>query len=492
MNKVKTLSKNLKNFFLNPRFLVSFFILLTFTIINATYVHAENDDNVLDFYDSNNIFYYDGKASGGCNSPLDLSNNTLYNGDPVLDQATLKKVEENKPVYEAAANEQGFEWQILAAIHGMESSFVNNMNPVGNSQGVYQFLELDGMFPSGQKISPAEFEKQTKMAAEQIRKNYSQGLDLSVENDIKQMFYTYNSGANGSKLYNENAKKWLHYTEEQIKIGEGSPYVMNLADEQRDSRHNEHWQEFHCDHNCVGRATVRPGAFLIYKALGGRGSAGGNNCIGGETGNLIVDTALKLAWPQNELHKAKAYLVPDAYKLAMEQNGLINRVNPKGASCDVFVSSVFTFSGVDPDFANHCCLVSYSGPMYQYVTQTPSLYQRLPYDDNYLRDINNYNDPNIQNGDILLKTSGNGNGEGSGHIAIFYRDSEKVPHMIHASYPLRSPGRTGAVTGVYPAPFEIWRYIGNKPINSTTENTLKTDINKNKATNNTENIPISQ
>ena len=207
---------------------------------------------------------------------------------------------------------------------------------------------------------------------------------------------------------------------------------------------------------------------------------------------MIVDTALKLAWPQNELHKAKAYLVPDAYKLAMEQNGLINRVNPKGASCDVFVSSVFTFSGVDPDFANHCCLVSYSGPMYQYVTQTPSLYQRLPYDDNYLRDINNYNDPNIQNGDILLKTSGNGNGEGSGHIAIFYRDSEKVPHMIHASYPLRSPGRTGAVTGVYPAPFEIWRYIGNKPINSTTENTLKTDINKNKATNNTENIPISQ
>ena len=212
MNKVKTLSKNLKNFFLNPRFLVSFFILLTFTIINATYVHAENDDNILDFYDSNNIFYYDGKASGGCNSPLDLSNNTLYNGDPVLDQATLKKVEENKPVYEAAANEQGFEWQILAAIHGMESSFVNNMNPVGNSQGVYQFLELDGMFPSGQKISPAEFEKQTKMAAEQIRKNYSQGLDLSVENDIKQMFYTYNSGANGSKLYNENARKWLHYS----------------------------------------------------------------------------------------------------------------------------------------------------------------------------------------------------------------------------------------------------------------------------------------
>ena len=489
MNKVKMLSKNLKKFFLNPRFLVSFFILLIFTIINATYVHAENDDNVLDFYDSNNIFYYDGKASGGCNSPLDLSNNTLYNGDPVLKEYELKKIEENKPVYEAAANEQGFEWQILAAIHGMESSYVNNMNPTGNSQGVYQFLELDGMFPSGQKISPAEFEKQTKMAAEQIIKNYSQGLDLSVENDIKQMFYTYNSGSNGSKLYNENARKWLHYTEEQIKIGEGSPYVMNLADEQRDSRHNEHWQEFHCDHNCVGRATVRPGAFLIYKALGGRGSAGGNNCTGTSavTGNLIVDTALKLAWPQNEISRAKNNELVPEYKSAMEQFNLTGRVSPPGASCDVFVSAVMALSGLDPEFPKHCCGVSKSGATYTYVHDSP-LYERLPYDDNFLRDKSNYNDANLQNGDILLKTSGNGNGEKYGHIAIFYRDSSNVPHMIHASI----GDRTGAVTGVYGAPFEIWRYVGDKPINTNTTTEKNTDKNTNKASNNTENIPVSQ
>lgn len=488
MNKVKTLSKNLKKFFLNPRFLVSFFILLTFTIINATYVHAENDDNVLDFYDSNNIFYYDGKASGGCNSPLDLSNNTLYNGDPVLKEYELKKIEENKPVYEAAANEQGFEWQILAAIHGMESSYVNNMNPTDNAQGVYQFLELDGMFPPGQKISPAEFEKQTKMAAAQIRKRYAEKLDLSSEDGIKEAFFRYNGTADRYKMQ----ARVRGFDEAGVNRGEGSPYVMNLADASRDSRNDKEWREFRCDHGCILPATIRPGAFLIYKALGGRGSAGGNNCIGGETGNLIVDTALKLAWPQNELHKAKAYLVPDTYKLAMEQNGLINRVNPKGASCDVFVSTVFTYSGVDPDFAKHCCQVSSGGQMYQYVTQTPNLYQRLPYDDNYLRNKDNYNDPNIQNGDILLKTSGNGNGESSGHIAIFYRDSEKVPHMIHASIPGDTPGRTGAVTGVYGAPFEIWRYIGNKPINNTTDNSIKTDINENKATNNTENIPISQ
>lgn len=492
MNKVKNLTKTLKNFFLNPRFLVSFFILFTFTIINATYVHADIDESTLDFYDANGIFYYDGKASGGgCNSPLDLSNNTLYNGEPVIDQASLKKIEENKPVYEEYANKYGFEWQIIAAIHGMEFSYRTDKNP-GNGQGVYQFLEQAGKFPANQKLTWNDFKEQTNEVARQIKEVYGKNMDLSSEDGIKRMMYSYNSGPGGSSLYNRNARDWLHYTEEQIKNGEGSPYVMNLADEQRDSRHNEHWQEFHCDYNCVGRATVRPGAFLIYKALGGRGSASGNNCTGGETGNLIVDTALKLAWPQNEIARAKAYDLTDAYKLAMEQNGLIDRVHPQGGSCDVFVSSVFTFSGVDPDFANHCCQVSDKGPMYKYVTETPSLFMRLPYDDNYLRDVKNYNDLNIQNGDILLKTSGNGNGESSGHIAIFYRDSSNVPHMIHASAPGRSPGRTGAVTGAYGAPFEIWRYIGNKPINSTNEKTIKTDKNENKATNNTENIPISQ
>ena len=491
MNKVKTLSKNLKKFFLNPRFLVSFFILLTFTIINATYVHAENDDNVLDFYDSNNIFYYDGKASGGgCNSPLDLSNNTLYNGDPVIDQASLKKIEENKPVYEEYANKYGFEWQIIAAIHGMEFSYRTDKNP-NNGQGVYQFLELAGKFPANKKLTWDDFKEQTNEVARQIKEVYGKNMDLSSEDGIKRMMYSYNSGPGGSSLYNRNARDWLHYTEEQIKNGEGSPYVMNLADEQRDSRHNEHWQEFHCDYNCVGRATVRPGAFLIYKALGGRGSASGNNCIGGETGNLIVDTALKLAWPQNELSRAKNFELVPEYKSAMEQFNLTGKFSPPGASCDVFVSAVMALSGIDPEFPKHCCGVSNNGDTYTYVHGSP-LYERLPYDDNFLRNKANYNDPNLQNGDILLKTSGNGNGESYGHIAIFYRDSSNVPHMIHAS----KGDRTGAVTGVYGAPFEIWRYVGDKPINTntTTENNTNknTDKNANKASNNTENIPVSQ
>ena len=478
MNKIRNLSKILKNFFLNPRFLVSFFILFTFTIINATYVHADIDESTLDFYDTNGIFYYDGKASGGgCNSPLDLSNNTLYNGEPVIDQASLKRIEENKPVYEAAANEQGFEWQILAAIHGMESSFVNNKNPKGNSQGVYQFLELDGMFPAGQKISPAEFEKQTKMAAEQIRKNYSQGLDLSVENDIKRMFYNYNSGPKGSKLYNDNARKWLHYTEEQIKIGEGSPYVMNLADEQRDSRHNEHWQEFHCDHNCIDRATVRPGAFLIYKALGGRGSASGNNCTGGETGNLIADTAISFSWPEGQEAEAVKLNMVDKYEEALKIANTGNHVY-HGASCDVFVTTVMRYTKLDPDFV--CCGMSASKGRAtgHYVEGNPSKYQPIPEFDG-----TNWNV--LQNGDIVMNNQ---------HIAIFFKTKDGVTKLAHASKGERT-NRTPRITGTYNNGFKAYRFIGANTSTTNNTNTTTTPLNTNNSTNstnNTVNTPTEQ
>jgi hypothetical protein len=478
MNKVKNLTKTLKNFFLNPRFLVSFFILFTFTIINATYVHADIDESTLDFYDTNGIFYYDGKASGGgCNSPLDLSNNTLYNGEPVIDQASLKRIEENKPVYEAAANEQGFEWQILAAIHGMESSFVNNKNPKGNSQGVYQFLELDGMFPAGQKISPAEFEKQTKMAAEQIRKNYSQGLDLSVENDIKRMFYNYNSGPKGSKLYNDNARKWLHYTEEQIKIGEGSPYVMNLADEQRDSRHNEHWQEFHCDHNCIDRATVRPGAFLIYKALGGRGSASGNNCTGGETGNLIADTAISFSWPEGQEAEAVKLNMVDKYEEALKIAGTGGHVY-HGASCDVFVTTVMRYTKLDPDFV--CCGMSASKGRAtgHYVEGNPSKYQPIPEFDG-----TNWNV--LQNGDIVMNHQ---------HIAIFFKTKDGVTKLAHASKG-EITNRTPRITGTYNNGFKAYRFIGANTSTTNNTNTTTTPLNTNNSTNstnNTVNTPTEQ
>lgn len=478
MNKVKNLSKNLKNFFLNPRFLVSFFILFTFTIINATYVHADIDESTLDFYDANGIFYYDGKASGGgCNSPLDLSNNTLYNGEPVIDQASLKRIEENKPVYEAAANEQGFEWQILAAIHGMESSFVSNKNPKGNSQGVYQFLELDGMFPAGQKISPAEFEKQTKMAAEQIRKNYSQGLDLSVENDIKRMFYNYNSGPKGSKLYNDNARKWLHYTEEQIKIGEGSPYVMNLADEQRDSRHNEHWQEFHCDHNCIDRATVRPGAFLIYKALGGRGSVSGNNCTGGETGNLIADTAISFSWPEGQEAEAVKLNMVDKYEEALKIAGTGGHVY-HGASCDVFVTTVMRYTKLDPDFV--CCGMSASKGRAtgHYVEGNPSKYQPIPEFDG-----TNWNV--LQNGDIVMNHQ---------HIAIFFKTKDGVTKLAHASKG-EITNRTPRITGTYNNGFKAYRFIGANTSTTNNTNTTTTPLNTNNSTNstnNTVNTPTEQ
>ena len=468
MNKVKNLTKTLKNFFFNPRFLVSFFILFIFTIINATYVHADIDEATLDFYDANGIFYYDGKASGGgCNSPLDLSNNTLYNGEPVIDQASLKKIEENKPVYEEYANKYGFEWQIIAAIHGMEFSYRTDKNP-GNGQGVYQFLEQAGKFPANQKLTWNDFKEQTNEVARQIKEVYGKNMDLSSEDGIKRMMYSYNSGPGGSSLYNRNAREWLHYSEEQIKNGEGSPYVMNLADEQRDSRHNEHWQEFHCDYNCVGRATVRPGAFLIYKALGGRGSASGNNCTGGETGNLIVDTAISFSWPEGQEAEAVKLNMVDKYEEALKIANTGHHVF-HGASCDVFVATVMRYTKLDPDFV--CCGMSAGTGRAtgKYVEGNPSKYQPVPEFDG-----TNWNV--LQNGDIVMNHQ---------HIAIFFKTKDGVGKLAHASKG-EIVSKTPRITGTYNFGFKAYRFIGG---NISTNQTNSTNL---KTTNNTTNTPTTE
>lgn len=488
MNKVKNLSEILKNFFLNPRFLVSFFILFTFTIINATYVHADIDESTLDFYDANGIFYYDGKASNCVSStPLDLSGNKLYNGDPVLTEGQLALIEKNKPVYEQSADKYNLPWQMFAVIHNMESSLNGTRNP-SNHQGIYQFYEArnTNRYPPG-PVTLEEFQKQTDELGQQIISNYGKGLDLTTDDGVKAMWFKYNGRA---KIYVDQGRDLGFNDTQASQLGEGSPYVMNLADANRDSRNNKNWVECKKDGCKVfGPASIRAGTFIQYKALGGGGSftTSGISCSGsspiGASGNLISDTALKLAWPYEKHQEALAKHLTDDYKLALQQNGMTHVYG--GASCDVFVASVMTYSGLDPEFDEkhgHCCGISGDGPPYQHIHQS-KLYERVPVDINFLRDVKNYNDPIIQNGDILMYTSSSE--FKYGHMAIFYREENGTAHLIHAS----KGDRTGWVGNVYGRPFEVWRYVGDKPVNTTENKTIKPD---NRSTNNTVNTPTSQ
>lgn len=481
MNKVKNLSKTLKNFFLNPRFLVSFSILLFFTVINATYVHAENDDNILDFYDSNNIFYYDGKASNCVSSsPLDLSGNKLYNGEPVLSQGQLALIEKNKPVYEQSAAKYNLPWQMFAVIHNMESSLDGTKNP-SNHQGIYQFYEArnSNRYPPG-PVTLEEFQKQTDELGQQIITNYGRGLDLTTDDGVKAMWFKYNGRA---KIY-VNQGRELGFNETQSsQLGEGSPYVMNLADANRDSRNNKNWLECKKDGCKVrGPASIRAGTFIQYKALGGGGSytTSGISCSGtasAETGNLIADTAISFSWPEGQEAEAIKLNMVDKYEEALKIADTGHHVY-HGASCDVFVTTVMRYTKLDPDFV--CCGMSAGAGRAtgHYVEGNPSKYQPIP-------EFNGTNWDVLQNGDIVMNHQ---------HIAIFFKTKDGVTKLAHASKGERT-NRTPRITGTYNGGFKAYRFIGANTSTIEKTNTTTTPLNTNNftnSTNNTVNTPTEQ
>ena len=475
MNKVKNLSKNLKKFFLNPRFLVSFFILLTFTIINATYVHAENDDNVLDFYDSNNIFYYDGKASNCVSStPLDLSGNKLYNGDPVLTEGQLALIEKNKPIYEQSAAKYNLPWQMFAVIHNMETSLNGTRNP-DNHPGIYQFYEArnTNRYPPG-PVTLEEFQKQTDELAQQILSDYGKGLDLTTDDGVKAMWFKYNGRA---KIY-VNQGRDLGFNDTQAsQLGEGSPYVMNLADANRDSRNNKNWLECKKD-TCtvIGPASIRAGTFIQYKALGGGGSftSSGISCgpASAETGNLIVDTAISFSWPEGQEAEAVKLNMVDKYEEALKIANTGHHVY-HGASCDVFVATVMRYTKLDPDFV--CCGMSAGTGRAtgKYVEGNPSKYQPVPEFDG-----TNWNV--LQNGDIVMNHQ---------HIAIFFKTKDGVGKLAHASKG-EIVSKTPRITGTYNYGFKAYRFIGGNISTNQTNSTNQKPTNN--TTNNTTNTPTTE
>ena len=449
MNKVKNLFKNLKNFFLNPRFLVSFFILFIFTIINATYVHADIDEATLDFYDANGIFYYDGKASNCVSSsPLDLSGNKLYNGDPVLTEGQLALIEKNKPVYEQSAAPD-------------------------NHQGIYQFYEArnTNRYPPG-PVTLEEFQKQTDELGKQIIDDYGRGLDLTTDDGVKAMWFKYNGRA---KIY-VNQGRDLGFNDTQAsQLGEGSPYVMNLADANRDSRNNKNWLECKKDKcTVIGPASIRAGTFIQYKALGGGGSftssgiSCGTTAASAVTGNLIADTAISFSWPEGQEAEAVKLNMVDKYEEALKVANTGHHVF-HGASCDVFVTTVMRYTKLDPDFV--CCGMSAKTDRAtaHYVSGNPSKYQPVPEFDG-----TNWNV--LQNGDIVMNHQ---------HIAIFFKTKDGVGKLAHASKG-EVVSKTPRITGTYNSGFKAYRFIGS---NTSTNQTNSINL---KNTNNTTNTPTTE
>ncbi|MDO5475135.1 MAG: hypothetical protein Q4F61_01985 [Candidatus Saccharibacteria bacterium] len=315
------------------------------------------------------------------------NNNRNYAGAQVWSQEELDNIAANKTIYEEAAKEYGFPWQVLATVHSLETNLKRN-NP-SNGQGVYQlYVYTDGgrnensFYPAG-KISEEEFRRQTMIAAEIIS---GMAGDLNDPDNVKKLFLSYNG--TGAPYYPEKARA-LGFDEAGVARGEGSPYVMNRYDERRDPtslKMDDVWRGRFVDDGIYDPESVSTGfgAFVKYEALGG-----GGFCSSGY--GKIADTAINLAWSVEEWAtrsggdgkciQSGGTLFPHPwcepkpeYEEAMKSLGAFSdtgNVSP-GASCDKFVSTVMKFSGADSDFIEY-----YVPSQMTYMEGKPSMYTKV-------------------------------------------------------------------------------------------------------------------
>lgn len=283
--------RHLKKFFTTSFY---FLFCALFICINSIATSASDweqfvlSEDLLDFYNANGITAYSPSNYSATCIP---GNNMDYSGGQILTEAELNQILNLQPIYEQAASQYGFSWQILATLHYMERS--NKLESPSNGQGVYQlysYTQEHGNFPSSGTLSESEFLEQSLIAAEQIATRYGAGLDLSTSDGVKTMFFKFNGTAS---IYKQRALQ-LGFDQAGADRGEGSPYVMNKADSLRDPLLNPAWRGAYVkDH--VWDSThfyTRYGAYPIYVSLGGNDDSG--LCYPAAGGGILIEGGMTL------------------------------------------------------------------------------------------------------------------------------------------------------------------------------------------------------
>ncbi len=157
------------------------------------------------------------------------------------------KIENNKPVYQVAAEKSGIPWQFLASLHLRETNLADTpSNNPGDGpfqiQGAkYKTFGVDSATEAGEK------------AKSLVKSFYNKDLSkTSNEDTIKLAFLAYNRGG----MYVEGGCSWNQ-----------SPYVMNQFDAQHT---NMVWPNNTCEPESVrGKTNTQLGTFTVYSALVG-------------------------------------------------------------------------------------------------------------------------------------------------------------------------------------------------------------------------------
>ncbi len=337
-------------------------------------------------FSQNNILFYEpciprddsiNGSSGGSSGGI-CGSNKNYAGTQVFTDSQMKAIKHFQPFYEKSASKYNLPWELLAVLHYREHS-LEKSNPT-NGQGVYQLYSYtDGgkngnaFLPAG-AISDEEFQRQTDIVAKLISESYGKGKDLKTDDGVKHTLFSFN-GVGDGVVFEEKAKA-LGFTDP----AEGSAYVMNKYDEQRDPSSpnvNPKWiGNYTSDGNwSAGAKDERWGTFTAYKAL--TCTTGGDNdsddtstvtsslsttapsCNSCNQGSLNINGAgACLAWPlgssESDYSKKKGgspteLLKESIVKLAGDEwQYYLDK-----PFCSGFTAAVVRWSGYDKSFPFH-------------------------------------------------------------------------------------------------------------------------------------------
>lgn len=387
--------------------------------------------------------YFPGNApSGNSTTPSNTNNeltesytgttgsNVNYAGAQVWSDSELQQIQKYKSIYAEAANKFNFPWQVLATLHSQETG-LRLYNPE-NGQGVYQLYSYTAGGSNGNRFPPAgsitmeEFRRQTIIAAEFVSNMVG---DLNNPDNVKKLFFRYNGT---SSIYIDKALA-MGFTREQAENGEGSAYVMNRYDAQRDpssASMSSAWPGRYVADGVYDPTSTSMvfGAFVKYEALAGGSSA---YCSDSGGGGTIAETAISLSWEGAHSHSindpkpeyVSAMKAVNAYQVPCESDSNCTAI---GASCDQFVGTVMRYSGADTSYP-----VFGPGVQEEHMQSHPDMYQKVETGGDLSL---------LQPGDIFV-TNNNGR-----HIYIYVGQLNGSESQASASY----GGRTGEhFAGVY-------------------------------------------
>jgi hypothetical protein len=273
------------------------FIAMSVLFVSVTILSAPVQATVIDcedeFLSNNTDPWWDPCDSTSCSildpNQLSVESNRDYRKDEILNRAQFIALETNLIVYKKSASAAQVPWQLLAAIHFTETGFVRS-GPA-NGFGPYQIKSQT--FKIG-AYAEKDFQDATDKAASYIKK-LAGDRDLSEPENVKFVLFKH-SGA--QDIYKEQAKS-LGLTDKEAANGEGSPYVMNGADAQRDPtletvQDGESWGELKGNGatELTYPAGVYYGAYIIYASIAGIKLSG--ECAGGlVAGGMNLEEAIE-------------------------------------------------------------------------------------------------------------------------------------------------------------------------------------------------------